>query len=100
MPPKRTPIKGEPDFTTISDERLRTYIDVVQEMIFSFKYYSEEMTEVLKRVWKHLSDEHTERFCAEARAEIMRRYEEENKPVKVRSIKPVKKVKTIKSIKR
>ena len=34
MPPKRVPIKGEPNFTTISDERLKGFIDLAQQMIF------------------------------------------------------------------
>lgn len=94
MPPKRVPIKGEPDFTTISDERLKGFIDLAQQMIFAYKYCDEEKTRVMRDIWKQMSDEHTERLCASAIAELDRQEQEsESKPV-------MRKIKTVKCIKR
>lgn len=94
MPPKRVPIKGEPDFTTISDERLKGFIDLAQQMIFAYKYCDEEKTRVMRDIWKQMSDEYTERLCASAIAELDRQEQEsvESKPV-MRKIKTVKRIK-------
>ena len=60
--PRRTPLKGQPDFTAISDTKMREYQNAVQDMIFAYKYYDKEATEVLKKIWKHLSDNLTDRL--------------------------------------
>lgn len=95
MPPKRVPIKGEPDFTTISDERLKGFIDLAQQMIFAYKYCDEEKTRVMRDIWKQMSDEQTDRLCASAIAELDKQEESlvTDKPV-------MRKIKTIKRIKR
>lgn len=83
----RTPLKGEPDFTSISDERLKGFIDLSQQMIFAYKHLDEEKTRVFEEVWKQLSNEYTKRLC--------------DAPVPVHnSIHKIKTVKTIKKIKR
>ena len=97
MPPKRVPIKGEPDFTTISDERLKGFIDLAQQMIFSYKYCDEEKTRVMKEIWKQLSDEQTDRLCSSSIAELDRQEkEEQGSPIKP----SLHKIKTVKRIKR
>lgn len=68
-----TPMKGKPDFTSISDEKLKGFIDLAQEMVFAYKYCDEEKTRVMSEVWKQLSDEHTERLC---KAPVVERKEE------------------------
>lgn len=95
MPPKRVPIKGEPDFTTISDERLHGFIDLAQQMIFAYKYCDEEKTRVLQDIWKQCSNEETERICASAIASLERQEREEKAPT-MRKIRPVKSVKLTK----
>ena len=62
MPPKKTPIVGEPDFTNVSDNRLNDYIDFAQQMIFSFKECDEECASTLEHIWKLLVHEQTERI--------------------------------------
>ena len=62
MSPKRVPIKGEPNFTNISDERLREFVDLAQQMIFVYEDCDSEKTRVLKEVWKQMSVEHTSRL--------------------------------------
>lgn len=96
MPPKRVPIKGEPDFTTISDERLHGFIDLAHQMIFAYKYCDEEKTRVLQEIWKQCSNEETDRLCASAVKELDRQEAEVDTPA-VRKIKPVKSIKRIKS---
>ena len=91
MSVKKTPLKGLPDFTTISDERLKGFIDLSQQLMFSYKQCDEEVVSVMKRVWKQLSDEHADRVSASAVKEISRE-EEAPKPV-VRKIKTVKRIK-------
>lgn len=97
MPPKRVPIKGEPDFTTISDERLHGFIDLAQQMIFAYKYCDEEKTRVLQEIWKQCSNEETDRLlCASAIKELDRQEAEVDTPV-MRKIKIIKSIKRIKS---
>lgn len=93
MPPKRVPIKGEPDFTTISDERLKGFIDLAQQMVFAYKYCDEEKTRVMQDIWKQMSNEHTERLCASACVELDRKAEIEEKPLIHHKIKPVRRIK-------
>jgi len=80
VPPKKYAIKGEPDFHNISDEKLKAYLDLIQQMIFSYKYHDKDKSEVLTEIWKELSIEDTERLCASAIAEIDRQSKEESSP--------------------
>ena len=90
----RIPLKGQPDFTTISDERLKGFLDLAQQMIFAYKYCDEEKTRVLTAIWKELSIEHTDRLCNSACAELeCQSKEEEVVPPTVHKIKMVKRIK-------
>ena len=60
--PRKVPLKGEPDFTAISDRKLRDYKDFVQDMIFAYKYCDKEATEVFNKVYKQISDNLTDRL--------------------------------------
>lgn len=82
MPPKRVPLKGEPDFTTISDERLDGFIDLAQQMIFAYKYHDEEKVKVLQAIWKDMSNESTDRLCASTIEELDRQEVVEEVPVR------------------
>ena len=65
MPPKRRyAVKGEPDFHAISDERLKSFLDYTQQMIFSYKGLDDSKVKVLQEIWKDLSVEHTSRLCS------------------------------------
>lgn len=94
MPPKRIPIKGEPDFTVISDEKLKGLIGLCQQMIYSYKGVDEEKVRVFTEVWKQLSDESTNRLCQSACEELSK---EEETPItimhKIKKVKPVKRIK-------
>lgn len=63
MPPKKYALKGEPDFHRISDERLKSFLDLTQQMIFSYKHHDAEKVKVLESIWKDLSVEYTERLA-------------------------------------
>ena len=63
MPPKKFALKGEPDFHNISDERLKSFLDLAQQMIFAYKGHDDTKVKVLQEIWKDLSVEHTERLC-------------------------------------
>lgn len=88
----RTPVKGQPDFSTISDENLRGYIDLSQQMIFAYKYCDEEKVRVLTAVWKQMSDEYSDRVC---KAPFKPVVEETTDAVvhKIKMVKPLKRIK-------
>ena len=88
-------MKGKPDFTTISDSKLKSYIDLAQQMILSYKYCDEEKSRVMTEVWKQLTNEYTDRLCASACEELDHQEEEEQVVVQpaVHKIKMVKRIK-------
>lgn len=88
---KNTPLKGKPDFTRLSDEKLKGYIDLAQQMIFAYQYCDEEKVRVLTDVWKQMSDEYTERMCNAPFERV-----EESPPQVMHKIKTVKTIKRIK----
>ena len=61
----RTPIKGKPDFTHTKTEDLITYMNVVQQMIFAYKYESAVITEAMQTVWKDINSELCDRQAEE-----------------------------------
>ena len=66
MPPKKYAIKGEPDFHRISDVTLTAFVDLTQQLIFAYNQCDSEKTEVLKSIWKELSNEEADRRCRSA----------------------------------
>ena len=60
--PRKTPLKGEPCFVNISDDRLTEYRDFIQDMIFAYKYCDPEMTKVLQKMHKQISVNLTDRI--------------------------------------
>ena len=85
MPPKKYAVKGEPDFHNISDEKLKSFLDLIQQMIFSYSLYDEEKTKVLESVWKDLSNEKVERYVVSISESIDR---DEGSPSSVLRISP------------
>lgn len=63
MPPKKFALKGEPDFHTIGDEKVKSFMDFAQQMIFAYKGHDDAKVKVLESIWKDLSVEHTERIA-------------------------------------
>lgn len=93
---KKVPIKGSPDFTTISNDRLNGFIDLAQQMIFSYKSCDTEVYTVMQKVWKQLSDERVDRLAVGTVKELER---EETAPLTVHKIKAVK-PKALKALKK
>ena len=89
MPSKKVPMKGEPDFTYISDEKLNEYKDFIQQMIHSYKGVSKSDTEVLTKIWNDLKNECAERLCKRA-TEAIEKAPEETSEVTFRKIKPIR----------
>ena len=91
MSKNKIPIKGKPDFTSLSDEKVGEYRDLAQQMIFTYKYCDEEKVCVLTDVWKQFSDEYTDRLCNAPFVEP----EKENPVVthKIKMAKPLKRIK-------
>ena len=80
MPPKKTAIKGEPDFHLISDEKLSLYLELTQQMIFSYSSHDPEKVKVLEGIWKELSCEEADRSSLNARKELEKQSHAESTP--------------------
>lgn len=87
--PRKVPLKGLPDFTSMSDDRLRESADVVQNLIFAYKSFDKEVVRVLEKVHKQMSDNLTDRLA----------YDMINAPVEAKKVfkKPLK-IKLVKNI--
>jgi len=82
MPPKKYALKGEPDFHNINDERLKSFMDLIQQMIFAYKIHDKDKVRVLEEIWKELSIEDADRCARSAVEELERQEREENEEVK------------------
>lgn len=84
MPRKKYALKGEPDFHNLSDAQVKDYLDMTQQFIFCYQGVDDSKVQVLKSIWKDLSDESVDRLSSspvkEVPATIMRK-----KPVVRRS---------------
>lgn len=93
----RIPIKGEVNFTFMTDEQIRTYTELIQNMIFAYKGVDEEKYSTLKQVWKDLTAENCKRLEAKPfknSAPVMSK----DVSVKFRKIQPCKNIKVKKVI--
>ena len=91
---KKTPTKGEPDFSSISDSRLKDYVDCIEKMIFAYQECDAEKSSVLREIWKELSDLHTDRTYSSAIKEMQEhKTVQETEKVVVHKIKMAKRIK-------
>lgn len=63
MPRPKYAIAGEINFHNVSDERLKSFIDMIQSLIFEYDRIDPENTSVLRKVWKDLAVEQTRRLA-------------------------------------
>lgn len=61
MPKRRIPLKGRP-FSGLSDEKLKSYLDMFQDFIHCFKYEDKHKEQVVQEIWKMLADEDVDRW--------------------------------------
>lgn len=57
----KTPVKGQPDFTTLSDSRVKAYRNLIADMIGSYSQFP-EYTQILTQIWKDLTSENADRI--------------------------------------
>ena len=65
--PRRVPIKGKPDFTNFSDERLETCMETVQGLIHAYGAFGAER-ELLSGIWKAMLDHRMDRGVYEGKS--------------------------------
>lgn len=51
----------EPDFKHLSDEKVKSFLDLTQQMLFAYNHDSSK-TEVLEEMWRDLNKEHCQRL--------------------------------------
>lgn len=89
---QRTPIKGKPDFSSITDDKLVSYLEVVQSMIFAYQNCDEEAITVLHKLWKQLSEEQADRQLNSIN-EFIAEKPETPKTIKIKTVKLAKRIK-------
>lgn len=97
--PRKTPLKGEPDFTSLNDSELKEGKDLIQSLIFAYKYCDKEVTKTLQKVHKQISDNLTERLTYDTMSALSEQTKspKEEELVKKTFQKP-RRIKLVKSI--
>lgn len=62
MSSKKYAVAGEPDFQNLSDEKVKSFLDLTQQLIFVYKHHDADKVKVLESIWKDLSTECTDRL--------------------------------------
>ena len=98
--PRKTPLKGEPNFTSVSDDRMREYKDLVQQLIFAYEYCDKEITVAMKKAYKHISDNLTDRLTYDTMTALSKQVDGPKKADEVvkKTFQKPKKIKLVKSI--
>lgn len=60
---RSTPVKGSPDFSMLSDVKVREYREFVNAMLSCYSEFPEKCS-VLEEIWNDLKDESAERVSA------------------------------------
>lgn len=63
---------GKVDFHLLSDEELKAYLSLMQDMIYAYTGFSAEKVKVLEEVWGDLRAESIERLADSACKEVER----------------------------
>lgn len=66
MPPKKYAEKGKPDFHNLKDDKLLSFMDLTQQLIFAYNRFDEAKVEVLRAIWKDLCIEQSDRVARSA----------------------------------
>lgn len=68
---RRVPLKGEPNFSNLTDEQVRQYKNMVTDLIGNFSELP-DVTSALETAWKYLSEECVERACKQPEVEVVK----------------------------
>lgn len=60
--PGKVPMKGCPDFSMLSDEKVREYRDFINSMLCCYSEFPEKCA-VLREIWNDLKDESADRIA-------------------------------------
>ena len=75
MPPKRHAEKGKPNFHNLKDDKLLSFMDLTQQLIFAYNRFDEAKVEVLRTIWKDLCVENSDRL-AQSALEVIEKQED------------------------
>lgn len=67
---RRVPLKGEPNFSNLTDEQVRQYKNMVTDLMGNFSELP-DVTSALEIAWKYLSEECVERTCKQPEVEVV-----------------------------
>ena len=87
----RYAVKGKPDFHNVNDERLKSFMDLTQQLIFAYNQIDKEKVSVLKEIWKDLSNENTDRVVTSATKAIEKEPEETEVPKLLKKVPKLRK---------
>ena len=82
----RYAVKGKPDFHTISDEKLKSFQDLIQQMLFAYQKESPEKVKVLTEIRKDLVNEDLDRLSEAISKTVDEKYDEEVKPTLLKKV--------------
>lgn len=68
---RRVPLKGEPNFSNLTDEQVRQYKNMVTDLMGNFSELP-DVTSALETAWKYLSEECVERTCKQPEVEVVK----------------------------
>ena len=68
---RRVPLKGEPNFSNLTDEQVRLYKNMVTDLMGNFSELP-DVTSALEVAWKYLSEECVERTCKQPEVEVVK----------------------------
>lgn len=61
-------VSGKPDFHNLSDEQVKSFLELSQQMVFAYKYFDPEKAKVLEDIWKDLNSEDCDRLVKDVDA--------------------------------
>ena len=60
--PRKVPMKGSPNFSMLSDEKVREYREFINSMLCCYSEFPEKC-KILREIWSDLKDESADRIA-------------------------------------
>ena len=57
----KVPLKGKPNFTNFSDEKVKQYLKMIQDFLFAYERDHLQEYDTLKKIWHDLNGEDVDR---------------------------------------